>query len=233
LPQIVSDWNGYRDSVRHGVDGFLIPTIMPPASAGDDLIFRHAVGIDNFDQYLASTSQSIAIDTPNYIKSLEQLVVNPELRNRMSQAALARARANFNWPVIIRCYQELWNDLSQRRMTALQVVEPRAHPLRDDPFSVFSQYATCTLDANCILELGPNGWPSVLRALTAMPMNRVAAHLMCSEQEIGEIIKIVSDEFPLLVGDLLDRMPGHRRATAHRTLGWLTKLGALNVVGLS
>ena len=29
LPCIVSDWNGYRDTVRDGVDGDLIPAMMP------------------------------------------------------------------------------------------------------------------------------------------------------------------------------------------------------------
>jgi glycosyltransferase involved in cell wall biosynthesis len=34
LPCVVSDWNGYRDTVRDGVDGYRIPTVMPGAGAG-------------------------------------------------------------------------------------------------------------------------------------------------------------------------------------------------------
>ena len=26
LPVVVSDWNGYRDTVRNGIDGILVPT---------------------------------------------------------------------------------------------------------------------------------------------------------------------------------------------------------------
>lgn len=37
LPVVISDWDGYRDSVRHGVDGFLIPTTLPPSGCGTDL----------------------------------------------------------------------------------------------------------------------------------------------------------------------------------------------------
>jgi alpha-maltose-1-phosphate synthase len=34
LPVIVSDWDGYRESVRHGVDGLRVPTLTPPPGAG-------------------------------------------------------------------------------------------------------------------------------------------------------------------------------------------------------
>ncbi len=37
LPVICSDWNGYRATVRHEIDGFRIPTIAPPPGCGEDL----------------------------------------------------------------------------------------------------------------------------------------------------------------------------------------------------
>jgi len=33
LPVVASDWDGYREHVRHGVDGFTIPTLAPPPGA--------------------------------------------------------------------------------------------------------------------------------------------------------------------------------------------------------
>ena len=33
LPVLVTDWDGYRDTVRDGVDGFLVPTLAPPPAA--------------------------------------------------------------------------------------------------------------------------------------------------------------------------------------------------------
>jgi glycogen synthase len=36
LPVIVGDWDGYKDTVRDGVDGFRIPSLMPPAPLGTD-----------------------------------------------------------------------------------------------------------------------------------------------------------------------------------------------------
>ncbi|MEK9751907.1 MAG: glycosyltransferase family 4 protein [Rhodospirillaceae bacterium] len=34
LPCVVSDWNGYRDTVRDGADGFAVPTWLPLAGSG-------------------------------------------------------------------------------------------------------------------------------------------------------------------------------------------------------
>ena len=47
LPVIATDWDGYRDTVRHGRDGFLIPTLMAAPGHGIDLARRYAAGIDN------------------------------------------------------------------------------------------------------------------------------------------------------------------------------------------
>ena len=49
LPVLVSDWNGYRDTVRDGIEGFRIATLLPRAGLGADLADRHAAGIDSYD----------------------------------------------------------------------------------------------------------------------------------------------------------------------------------------
>ena len=49
LPVVVSDWDGYKDTVRHGVDGFRIPTCMPQAGLATDLALRHALEVDTYD----------------------------------------------------------------------------------------------------------------------------------------------------------------------------------------
>ena len=51
LPVVVSDWDGYKDTVRDGVDGFRIPTVMPQAGLAGDLALRHALDVDTYDMY--------------------------------------------------------------------------------------------------------------------------------------------------------------------------------------
>ncbi len=44
LPVVVSDWDGYRDTVREGVDGFCIPTSMPAPGQGGNWPSATAAG---------------------------------------------------------------------------------------------------------------------------------------------------------------------------------------------
>jgi glycosyltransferase involved in cell wall biosynthesis len=53
LPVLVTDWDGYRETVRDGMDGFRIPTWMPPPTFGQDLAVGYALGLLSYDQYVA------------------------------------------------------------------------------------------------------------------------------------------------------------------------------------
>jgi hypothetical protein len=63
-------------------------------------------------------------------------------------------------------------------------------------------------------------------------MNTLAAPLLCDQHEILALIDVITTEAPLLVGDLLARIPERRHATVYRTLGWLLKMDALHILGL-
>ena len=48
LPVVATDWDGYRDTVTNGVEGFLVPTLTPPPGAGSQLALRHQSGEDGY-----------------------------------------------------------------------------------------------------------------------------------------------------------------------------------------
>src|SRR6478609_4099175 len=52
LPLIVSDWDGYRESVRDGVEGLRIPTLLPPGGAARDLASLYGVDTISFSDYI-------------------------------------------------------------------------------------------------------------------------------------------------------------------------------------
>ena len=81
LPVVVSDWDGYKDTVRDGVDGFRIPTVAPPAGLGGDLALRHALEIDNYDRYCGYVCSLVAVDVQATAQAFARLFQSPRLRN--------------------------------------------------------------------------------------------------------------------------------------------------------
>jgi glycosyltransferase involved in cell wall biosynthesis len=62
LPCVVSDWNGYKDTVRHEVDGFRIPTLSPRPGYGGDLAYWFANSWISYENYVGAAAQYTAVD---------------------------------------------------------------------------------------------------------------------------------------------------------------------------
>ena len=43
LPVVVTDWNGYKDTVRDKKDGYRIKTISMTSPGGHDLAYNHMI----------------------------------------------------------------------------------------------------------------------------------------------------------------------------------------------
>ena len=62
LPVVAADWDGYRETVRDGVDGFLVPTTMTPPGFGGTMAYRHFSGLDSYDAYVGVAALNVAVD---------------------------------------------------------------------------------------------------------------------------------------------------------------------------
>lgn len=145
LPVVVSDWDGYKDTVRDGIDGFRVPTLTLPQGRGIELADRYDLGVIDFDYYSAYASQLVAVDVEAAAQAYRRLIVDRELRARMGAAGAQRAREVFDWSVIFRRYLALWEELNERRNSDPQLTPPlprRQRPDRADPFSMFASYPT-------------------------------------------------------------------------------------------
>ena len=86
LPVIASDWDGYRETIRHQTDGFLIRTTAPDAGMGEDLAYRYLADIDTYGHFIAATAQTTAVDTHDLANALANLATNADLRRKMGDA---------------------------------------------------------------------------------------------------------------------------------------------------
>jgi hypothetical protein len=106
VPQVVSDWNGYRDIVEHGVTGFRVATYWTRC----DSEIRKSSFVSSRDSTHLRLAQSVAIDTRVLRSCLESILFNDVLRTKMSIASRQRALTHYNWRNIIAKYEELWID---------------------------------------------------------------------------------------------------------------------------
>ena len=233
LPSVVTDWNGYRETVRHGVDGFRIPTLAPRPGLGQDLAFSHDNGWLSYDNYVGAAAQMTAIDMGAAVEALSALVSDPDLRRRMGEAGRRRVTAALDWSAIIPQYQDFWQELAERRAAAgpdkHQPVSPH-HPRRLDPFTLFAAYPTATLGAQDRLRLGPAAadWAGA-QVVLDRELASVGRWAMGSMTEVEALYGEVARLGECAVADLLAPFgaDSDRARRLERSLLWLMKFDLL------
>lgn len=243
LPVVVSDWDGYKDTVRHEVDGFRIPTTMPAAGMAADLAYRHALEIDNYDMYCGHTCSLIAVDIEAAALAFENLFASKELRQRMGAEGRARAEQVYDWRVIIAQYETLWSEQSRLRIAAQEASRPAdaaplnnvssaAWPARLDPFYAFETYATHRLSEDTLLELVHKDSQQAIEAANAyrkLNMVNFAKQVLPSSEEVAQVLMNASLGSQI-AQSLLDNIPSDRKFTVFRSLAWMLKMGLLRKV---
>ncbi|MFM7086307.1 MAG: glycosyltransferase family 4 protein [Cyanobium sp.] len=230
LPVVVSDWDGYRDTVRDGLDGFRIPTCMPHAGLGGDLAARHALGQDNYDQYIANTCAFVAVDVEATAAAFTRLFRSPELRRSLGEAGRQRAREQFDWRALLPRYQELWRELNAIRTRSADTDSAvRAWPARPDPYAAFAAYPSERFGLETRLGLVDGEVTAAaerLRRLGSLEMVRYAEALLPSSQELIALLQAIGPRGATAQA-LLAPAPPQRRALLFRSLLWLLKLNVI------
>jgi starch synthase len=226
LPAIVSDWDGYRDTVRDGKDGYLIPTLAPAPGAGRELIRRYVIGEDVYGEYLAGVSQSVAVDIDATTEALRRLISDPDLRREIGIAAKKRARETFDWSVVIPAYEALWEELDQRRQvdapSSPTVQNAITSPRELDPFSIFRSFPSHTFSPNGHLELSDRAAEQLAQRLPHRMNIFLPIHLIELE-DLPKLLNVLQRAHR--VEDILAEWPDTSRDRLTLTLVWLVKMG--------
>ncbi|WP_341736513.1 glycosyltransferase family 4 protein [Microcoleus sp. CAWBG640] len=236
LPCIVSDWNGYKESVRHEIDGFRIPTLIPPPESCLDLAINYLDDSLNWPTYMGHTSLATAVDIDACTRALCQLIADSELRKRMGENARQRAREVYDWKVVIAAYEQLWRELAEIRLLAPESapVKPGMppYPLGDDPFRVLSHYSTRTLSNEMMLSLGKIATPELVRQLQTIWFTSFGQDRRISVSIQMEILETIKQEGTVSVGEAIARYVKNEQELAdlYRTLLYFVKFGIL-VIG--
>jgi hypothetical protein len=235
LPGVVSDWNGYRETVREGVDGFRVPTLLPPAGAAQDLADAYCRGRDNYDYFVGRAGQIAAVDIERAAEAYRRLATEPDLRRRMGAAAQTYAVANFDWAAIIPRYRALWDQLAELRRQGQEIAPwlgnaphpPQSSPLWPDPTVMFGAYPSARLEGGDRLVRTPEATEATLATLASEPLNSLAVGMMSPRADLALALEMAPPPTGVTVDGLLAQLPPERRLLMARSLVHLLKFGLL------
>jgi len=237
MPNIVSDWDGYRDTIRHGVDGFRIPSCAPRPGTGGDLAYRYANKWLSYGHYVGAVSQMTAIDVNEAARAIVALVDNQALRASMGAAARERAVIEFDWINVIKRYQALWLELNQRRLAEKEATgRPTGlihNPWRMDPFSLFASYPTECLTSSTMLSLNPGANWDAVKVFIQSKMARSGVFGLPTEQELEGLLLALSKVRTISVADIVAEAPAGRRVFLERGILYFAKYGFVTIAGRS
>lgn len=229
LPCVVTDWDGYRDTVVDDETGFRVPTALPPAGTGDELAWRRLLGVDDDSVFHALTCEAVAVDTEAAAEALSRLADDPDLRRRMGEAGRDRVRSTYAWPVVIRAYEALWAELAERRAAAGPATGA-APSVAPDPFTAFAPFATPGGDRGFRIEpVAGLDAAAELARLASLPKAVVDPRL---PDDAHALLTRLRQHGALTVPADLD--PDHIRAqrAGLRAAFWLARGGVVRIVPL-
>ncbi len=234
LPVVVSDWDGYKDTVRDGIDGFRVKTMSPTGGLAGDLAHRYALGIDSYDRYCGYSSSLVAVEVVGVEKAFTELFSSEELRKKMGSAGRARAQQEYDWGKIIKKYEELWDKQNRTRLAEQKRNNrsslPGIVPARLDPSISFSHYSTKNLTLETPLRLVPRDSEaalSILKKYRNLKMVEFAEFVTPTEKELSCVLRAM-DSKPRAASEIIQDIEDSRRPYVLRGLSWLAKLGLVN-----
>ena len=233
LPVIVSDWDGYKESVRHEIDGFRIPSLSPSPTLGFGIAAAYLTEKINYSTYIAESSMATIIDINATAQALVTLIANPQLRKKMGENGQQRIKEIYDWQRIIPQYEELWQTLKEIRSSAplsapLQPHSP-PYPLCDDPFRVFAHYPTTPLKNEMVLELGDLGNAQGLAMISQHWVTNFGADKRLSPQIIQTILDVVQAAKGESIANLHQHHPDIHYFQLIFTLAYLIKFNILQI----
>lgn len=206
-PQVVSDWDGYRDTVVHKQTGFLIPTAWCDCMQDiSSLPFFPESYLDRRDLHCLLYTKSTVVDTSAYLQALQWLFENPKERTSMCTASRRRACDLFDIRQTISATDQLWQELIEqaRQQTSSQPTFP-LH--LTDYCADFRGYPSRWLDDSAVLSITEFGLQPDHESIYRIPgagslreakLLPIVLRLFRREKtcSISQVIKAFSDESP-------------------------------------
>jgi len=228
LPVVVSDWDGYRSTVRDGVEGFLVPTLGGPIGGGlgAQLVERHTTGGLTYQAYVGQTAQHTAVHIGRAAEAIASLIASPDLRRRMGAAGRRRVADALDWRVVARQIHDLTDELAAvRARSADPAARPAADPVKGDPFRAFAHFATAVLALETRLSPGQGVTAERVRDAGGVALDAAFSGLRAPPELCAEAFAVVEARGSATVREVLEAFPVGQRRALELGLAWMAKYG--------
>ncbi len=236
LPVIVSDWDGYRDTVDHESVGIRVPTVMP---SGDDSIGiyfseRHAANIDGHTIHFGSIAQLVAVDVKLASAAIAALARDPQRRKKMGRAARKHVASRYDWSIVMDQYHELIDELSQIRAASAEI------GIRDrntetamvdipDAFRIFKSFPTHGTSIGSHVAIGVIEDDKLVDLLFSRRVTSIVNEALLPAKEVKSLLGQVRAG-NISIQSLCGKFPGFHQNQVLSTCLWLTKYGLLTIL---
>jgi alpha-maltose-1-phosphate synthase len=223
LPVVVTDWVGFRDTVRHGVDGMLVRTTMAPPGEGREASLRFATLNINYGAWLSVTARLTAVDIGAATEAFRALAADPALRRRMGAAGQMRVRETFDWAAVIPQYQSLWREQQAIRLEAPATTVAVPDPRYMDPTQAFAAWPRGTFHLLQRLRPDPMAATTDLHSLVRFTAPALPGEL--DEAGIAGLLAELHRRGEATARELLEALEPAKRAAGKRAVLWLLRVG--------
>lgn len=252
LPVVVTDYDGYKESVREGLDGFKIRTWQPAPGSGLDMVDRHDDMMEHYFTYAGRASWMVGVDIEQATQAYVQLAQSPLMRQTMGAQARQRAM-HYEWKSLIPQYQTVFAELAKiRQEKASQVCSSwlsgsgvrfgQRYPRRSDPFHSFSHYPTQLISLDLHIALSTEllrmpfaQWRTQLNLQLSRPVYEHSQEYL-NPDVLWSVIEVLNHaqtslSLAAVMGVLEQSVPRqHLGVRMHRQIGWLIKSGLIQPV---
>ena len=119
LPVVVSNWDGYRDTVLDGKTGYLIETRSFEPGWNNQNILELSINENCLNKVSTIISSQISVDSLAAGAALAKLAESPEIAVAMGSLGQQRVRQYYDWPIILNRYRVMLDELKSLRAEAL------------------------------------------------------------------------------------------------------------------
>lgn len=225
LPCVVTDYDGYKDTVVDGETGFRVATRAPEPGYGIDIADRYGLALDSYDRFIGVAALSTMADIDACAEAIARLAKDPDLRARQGAAARERARRLYDWRVVVDSYQALWAELAEIRASApgVGIRDHGAQAARidfPDPFDMFQGHPTSLVGANSVVRAKSGALKDDLATVREGELHTFVSYAFLPDDVIDKMVDQLASG-PTRVSDFATF--GTDRRKLLRTLLWLGK----------